>query len=113
MNMKKEKNEFDAKMNNLGFREASEDELPIAVRKHRQALKKKKKKKITISLDGDVIDYFKEVSGGKGYQTMINDALRNLISTKKEGIANKLLNDNDFINALNTKLSKLDESKSG
>ncbi len=109
--MNKEKNEFEAKMNNLGFREASEDELPLAVRKHRQALKKKKK--ITISLDGDVIDYFKQVSGGKGYQTMINVALRSLIATKQESIANKLLNDNDFINALNIKLAKLDKSKSG
>ncbi len=109
--MNKEKNDFEAKMNNLGFREASEDELPLAIRKHRQSLKKKKK--ITISLDGDVIDYFKQVSGGKGYQTMINDALRDLISTKQESIASKLLNDNDFINALNMKLSKLDESKSG
>ncbi len=111
--MKKEKNEFEAKMNNLGFREASEDELPLAVRKHRHALKKKKKKKITISLDGDIIEYFKQVSGGKGYQTVINDALRDLISTKQENIANKLLQDNDFLSALNMKLSKLNESQSG
>lgn len=110
MNMKKEKNEFETKMNELGFQEASEMELPLAVRKHREALKRKKKQKITISLDGDIIDYFKQVSGGKGYQTMINDALRNLISTNQESIANKLLNDNDFLNSLNAKLSKLNES---
>lgn len=107
--MKKEKNDFETKMKELGFREATEDELPPAVRKHRQALKRKKKKRITISIDGDIIDYFKNAAGGKGYQTMINEALRDFISEDREDIARKLLNDKEFLYSLNAKLLKINE----
>jgi uncharacterized protein (DUF4415 family) len=37
------------------------------------------KKRITIRLDGDIIDHFKKLvldAGGGNYQTLINDALR-------------------------------------
>ncbi len=37
------------------------------------------KQRITIRLDGDIIDYFKQQvlkAGGGNYQTLINDALR-------------------------------------
>jgi uncharacterized protein (DUF4415 family) len=41
-------------------------------------LKQKGKSRITIYLDDDILDEFRELGdkAGKGYQTMINDALR-------------------------------------
>ncbi|MBH1971951.1 BrnA antitoxin family protein [Moraxellaceae bacterium AER2_44_116] len=35
-----------------------------------------KKQKINITLDPDVVSFFKEKAGGRGYQTLINAALR-------------------------------------
>lgn len=35
-----------------------------------------RKRRITISLDSNVIDYFKARAGERGYQTLINEALR-------------------------------------
>jgi uncharacterized protein (DUF4415 family) len=43
------------------------------------------KVRITIRLDGDIIDHFKRqvhVAGGGNYQTLINDALRSYIETQ-------------------------------
>ena len=43
------------------------------------------KRRITIRLDGDIIDYFKQrvlEAGGGNYQTLINDALRQYIQTQ-------------------------------
>ena len=42
------------------------------------------KSRITIRLDGDIIEYFKEqvnIAGGGNYQTLINDALHQFILT--------------------------------
>ena len=36
----------------------------------------KKKVRINILLDADIVAYYKTISGGKGYQTLINDSLR-------------------------------------
>ena len=35
-----------------------------------------RKQRITISLDANVIDYFKAKAGERGYQTLINETLR-------------------------------------
>ena len=35
-----------------------------------------KKTKINITLDPDIVAYFKEKAGGRGYQTLINATLR-------------------------------------
>lgn len=35
-----------------------------------------RKRRITISLDSNVIDYFKAKAGERGYQTLINESLR-------------------------------------
>ncbi|WP_170923687.1 BrnA antitoxin family protein [Desulfocicer vacuolatum] len=48
----------------------------------RRALKPlKKKQRITIMLDADLVKYFKAKAGKRGYQTLINDTLRRVIST--------------------------------
>lgn len=39
-------------------------------------LAKLKKAKINITLDPDILAYFKEQAGGRGYQTLINATLR-------------------------------------
>ena len=45
------------------------------------------KVRITIRLDADIVDYFKEQvhkAGGGNYQTMINSALRKYLDEKQE-----------------------------
>lgn len=52
-----------------------------------------KKVRITIRLDGDIIDYFKEqvnAAGGGNYQTHINDALRQHILTRDKSFEEAL-----------------------
>ncbi len=45
--------------------------------------------RITIRLDGDIIEYFKKQvndAGGGNYQTLMNDALRNYIQSETESL---------------------------
>ncbi len=51
------------------------------------------KTRITIYLDDDVIEKFKSMSEktGKGYQTLINDALRNELSMGADVLTPKML----------------------
>ena len=44
-----------------------------------------KKQRITIMLDTGVIGYFKSKAGKRGYQTLINEALKTLISSDIAG----------------------------
>ncbi len=69
--------------------------------------------KITINLDGDLIDYFKSQGEeeGVGYQFLINQALREHVEgSRPERMAREigdiLLNDNSFIETLSRKLSR-------
>ncbi len=48
-----------------------------------------KKQRITIMLDTGVIGYFKSKAGKRGYQTLINEALKNVIDSSTTE-ANKL-----------------------
>jgi len=51
------------------------------------------KVRITIRLDGDIIDHFKKqvhVAGGGNYQTLINDALRSYIETQSKPLEETL-----------------------
>ena len=41
-----------------------------------------KKQKINITLDPDVVDWFKQQAGGRGYQTLINATLREAMTRK-------------------------------
>ena len=49
--------------------------------------------RITIRLDGDIIEYFKKQvhdAGGGNYQTLMNDALRNFIQSETEPLEDTL-----------------------
>jgi uncharacterized protein (DUF4415 family) len=51
------------------------------------------KVRITIRLDADVVDYFKNIvheAGGGNYQTLINDALREHIQVHDKGLEKTL-----------------------
>ena len=56
--------------------------------KRGQVVKQKGKTRITIYLDNDVIEKFRERSdaAGYGYQTMINEALKEYLSKKEEPV---------------------------
>ncbi len=51
---------------------------------HRVGLKPlpQKKQKINITLDPDVVAWFKQQAGGRGYQTLINATLREAMQKK-------------------------------
>lgn len=44
---------------------------------------KRAKRRVTLMLDGDLIDYFKEQAEGRGYQTLINHALREWMESEQ------------------------------
>ena len=49
--------------------------------------------RITIRLDGDIVEYFKKRvhdAGGGNYQTLLNDALRNYIQSESEPLEDTL-----------------------
>ena len=51
------------------------------------------KTRITIRIDDDILDWFRsqvQVAGGGSYQTMINDALRDFVITRKEDLEETL-----------------------
>jgi len=51
------------------------------------------KVRITIRLDADIIEHFKNIvlgAGGGNYQTLINDALREHIQVQDKGLENTL-----------------------
>ena len=51
------------------------------------------KTRITIRLDGDIIEHFKKQvhdAGGGNYQTLLNDALRNHIQSRTEPLEETL-----------------------
>lgn len=70
------------------------------------------KSRITIYLDADIVIKFKEIAEREdtGYQTLINQALREIVdemeaSEAKAEIKEELLNDEQFINRLKEKLA--------
>ena len=60
----------------------TEDDFKNAV--HRAGLKPlaQKKQKINITLDPDVVAWFKQQAGARGYQTLINATLREAMQKK-------------------------------
>ena len=40
------------------------------------------KQRITIMLDGPIVEHFKALAGERGYQTLINDTLRRMIESE-------------------------------
>jgi len=68
------------------------------------------KSRITILIDADIIEHFKKLSeeSGKGYQTLINQTLRNSIDLEKtilSEVKDELLNDKRFLEELKTALA--------
>jgi len=59
----------------LGLKEVSRPEWQAAVRN------RIKKQRVNIMLDAPIVDYFKEIAGGKGYQTYINETLRRVVES--------------------------------
>lgn len=57
----------------VGLKEASQPEFAAAVRAHLG------KQRVSIMLDGDVIAFFKAKAGERGYQTLINQALHEIM----------------------------------
>src|SRR5262245_26906185 len=43
------------------------------------------KSRVNIHLDNDIIEFFKQCAGGRGYQTLINSMLRTLIEGQTLG----------------------------
>jgi len=68
------------------------------------------KNRITIFIDSDIIEHFKRLSeeSGKGYQTLINQTLRNSIEVEKpilSEVKEDLLKDKKFLENLKTALA--------
>lgn len=59
--------------------EVSEDKLSQALFRFGGRTVPKRKIRINILLDADIVAYYKTISGGKGYQTLINEALKQSI----------------------------------
>jgi uncharacterized protein (DUF4415 family) len=75
-------------MNKNSISKTSKDEYPEITQNDldRAVLRKglnriEKKQRITIMLDTGVIGYFKAKAGKRGYQTLINEALKNVIDS--------------------------------
>jgi len=59
--------------------EITEEQLKRAVRRVGGKPVARRKVRISMFLDADIVAYFKAQAGGRGYQTLINEALRNSI----------------------------------
>ncbi|MCP4408697.1 MAG: BrnA antitoxin family protein [Gammaproteobacteria bacterium] len=67
------------------------------------------KVRITITLDKDIVDYFKaeaKKSGALPYQTQINQALHQAMKLETEGVKQALLKDPDFIRAVANEINQ-------
>ncbi len=65
------------------------------------------KTRINIHLDNDVLAYFRQQAGERGYQTLINQALRRAISVETENLNLQLIKDD--IRQLKEEVRKLRE----
>jgi uncharacterized protein (DUF4415 family) len=68
------------------------------------------KSRITIFIDADIIEHFKQQAeqNGKGYQTLINQTLRDSIEVEKPqllSVKEDLLKDKQFLESLKTALA--------
>jgi uncharacterized protein (DUF4415 family) len=59
--------------------EVTEEQMKRAVLRVGGEPVDKGKVRVNMFLDADIVAYFKSLSGGRGYQTLINDALRSSI----------------------------------
>ena len=92
------------------FRQTALRDLPPVVRKLRAEARGKTR--VTMYLDNDVLIRFREAaeSEGVGYQTLINQALRNIVADDSkeqstEDLKSDLLSDKRFIRRLKSALA--------
>lgn len=106
--MKKEKDteNFNEKMKEKGWREIDRCKAP-----HPEQVKGsyEAKSRITIYLDADIVSYYKEMAedSGTGYQTLINQSLREIVDGRVEGadIKQEILQDKNFLHELKEALA--------
>jgi uncharacterized protein (DUF4415 family) len=104
MRSNKKDNDFTEENFKKQFKQISRAERPnAAISKSLQD----SKNRITIYLDADIIEYFKNAGqeAKEGYQTLINRTLREVIRCGKgRSLQTDLLNDQQFLSELKTKL---------
>ena len=61
---------------------SAEQMTQAALRVGGQPISKGKKIRVNIYLDADVVEYFKAQAGGRGYQTLINETLKESIRAR-------------------------------
>lgn len=93
----------------------ADDMLPVGTHKFRRSqwaekLKKSNKVKVSIYLDGEIVDYFRsrsEQPNAAPYQTQINNELRKVMESESSNEvrgADEILNNKKFLKALKKKL---------
>ncbi len=95
-----------------------EDIIPGAGTSAASAPERHLKVKVTMNLDGDVVNHFKRsaLEDGRPYQSLINQVLREYIEGSKperlaKDIGQILLKDSNFLKAINISLGKDDKGK--
>ncbi len=96
--------EFANKIKEMGWREINRRDRPLIT------LKDENKSRITIYLDADIIEHYKEAAKetDMGYQTLINRALRDLVGVQNvipERLKENLLADEKFLQNLKSALA--------
>jgi uncharacterized protein (DUF4415 family) len=72
--------------------EVSEEKISNAVLRFGGRRVPKGKVRINILLDADIVAYYKTISGGKGYQTLINESLKqNIFQHDLENILRQVI----------------------
>ncbi len=107
MNMKSKEKDIDFSEENFKkqFKRLDRSERPNALI---EKSLRESKKRITIYLDADIIEFFK--NSGKttreGYQTLINKTLRQAIGAAGKKVHDELLEDRNFLAKLKTELGR-------
>lgn len=65
------------------IRQADIDSGKLVIRKRERGRILQSKQRVNIYLDQAVIQHFKKLAGARGYQTLINEALKNAIDQEK------------------------------
>lgn len=90
-------------------RQNGEADLPEPIRRLRESARQKLKDRVTIYFDADIVHTFKSRAEkeGVGYQTLMNQALRQFIdgSDEQKAVKESLLSDKKFLKKLKKALA--------